>query len=175
MYGNDACISVWSNHRYRLPLGGIAVNSSTHTSHGKRHKDTMISKPPHHRATRAPSAAFPEVSSLAVKDLVKIFKLLSDETRLRVLLYLGRPEELHVRALCERLGQNQPVVSHHLSLLRMAGFVESRRDGKRNYYRILPDRFQQLLDVMFAKVPKRERRIRFENYVLSYAPDRDEA
>ena len=151
------------------------MGASPKSSNGTRHKDKMISKSRNRTATGAQRAAFPEVSNRAVKDLVEVFKLLSDETRLRVLLYLGRPEELHVRALCERLGQNQPVVSHHLSLLRVAGLVESRRDGKHNYYRILPDRFQHLLDVMFAKVPKRERRIRFENYVLSYAPDGDGA
>ena len=46
------------------------------------------------------------------RDLVQIFKLLSDETRLRVLMYLYREGELHVSALCERLQQSQPAVSH---------------------------------------------------------------
>ena len=133
----------------------------------------MISQPPDRKAATAQRAVLPEVSSPAVKDLVQIFKLLGDETRLRVLLYLGRPEELHVRALCERLGQSQPVVSHHLSLLRVAGLVDSRRDGKHNYYRILPDRFQHLLETMFAEVPEPQRQIRFEDYVLRYAPDRE--
>ena len=36
------------------------------------------------------------------QDLVQTFKLLSDETRLRVLMYLMREGELHVTALCER-------------------------------------------------------------------------
>lgn len=105
-----------------------------------------------------------------VKDLVKVFKLLSDETRLRVLLYLTQDRELHVRALCELLDQSQPAVSHHLALLRVAGLIESRREGKHNYYHILPDRFETLLDTVFTGVPKDQRRIRFEDYVLSYAP-----
>jgi len=111
-----------------------------------------------------------EAADAVVKDLVKVFKLLSDETRLRILLYLSRHEELHVRALCEILGQSQPAVSHHLALLRVSELIEPRRDGKHNFYRIVPRRFEQLLDTVFSAVPDGERRIRFEDYVLSYAP-----
>ena len=110
----------------------------------------------------------PEVSDDTVKDLVRIFKLLSDETRLRILLYLMRRKELHVRALCEILGQSQPAVSHHLAVLRVAELIEPRREGKHNFYRILPARFEQVLDTLFATVPKQDRSIRFEDYVLSY-------
>jgi ArsR family transcriptional regulator len=116
------------------------------------------------------SAQAPDVSDDIVKDLVKVFKLLSDETRLRILLYLMRQKELHVRALCEILGQSQPAVSHHLALLRVAELIEPRREGKHNFYRILPARFEQVLDMLFASVPKQDRSIRFEDYVLSYAP-----
>lgn len=105
-----------------------------------------------------------------VKDLVRLFKLLSDETRLRILFYLLGSKELHVRALCEILHQSQPAVSHHLALLRVAELIEARREGKHNYYHILPQRFEQLLDMLFAAVPKRDRAVRFEDYVLSHAP-----
>jgi ArsR family transcriptional regulator, arsenate/arsenite/antimonite-responsive transcriptional repressor len=106
------------------------------------------------------------------KDLVRVFKLLADETRLRILLYLVQRDELHVRALCELLGHSQPAVSHHLALLRMAGLISARREGKHNYYHVLPARVKQLLDVLFADVPEANRRLRFEDYVLSYAPAR---
>jgi ArsR family transcriptional regulator len=128
----------------------------------------MISK--YNDGETAFSATLPEVPDAIVKDMVKVFKLLSDETRLRILLYLTRTHELHVRALCDILKQSQPAVSHHLALLRVAELIESRREGKHNYYRLLPHRFEELLDLVFAAVPKDERRIRFEDYVLSYAP-----
>src|SRR5487761_1865189 len=95
-------------------------------------------------------ASPPKVSDSVVKDLVKVFKLLSDETRLRILLHLTRTEELHVRAFCEMLRQSQPAVSHHLALLKAAELVELRREGKHNYYRLQPRRFQELLDRAFA-------------------------
>jgi ArsR family transcriptional regulator, arsenate/arsenite/antimonite-responsive transcriptional repressor len=115
----------------------------------------------------------PELAETTVKEFVSIFKLLSDETRLRILFYLTQRDELHVRALCSILGQSQPAVSHHLALLRVAGLIEPRRSGKHNYYHILPQRFQDLLDTLFSAVPEEDRRIRFENYVLSYSPVAD--
>jgi ArsR family transcriptional regulator len=115
-------------------------------------------------------AGVPAMSEQGVKDLVKVFKLLSDETRLRILLYLTRCPELHVRAICDRLGQSQPAVSHHLALLRVAGLIESRREGKHNFYHLVPQRFEQLLEMVFETVPGEDRQIRLQDYVLRYAP-----
>ena len=69
-------------------------------------------------------------------NLTQVFKLLADESRLRILLTLAREGEMHVSALCAMLNQSQPAVSHHLTLLRMAGLVGFRRDGKFNFYRL---------------------------------------
>lgn len=114
----------------------------------------------------------PQVPDELIADLVKVFKLLSDETRMHILMYLTRTPELHVRALCDLLGQSQPAVSHHLALLRAAQLIELRREGKHNFYHLVPQRFQAVLDLVFAHVPAENRRIRFEDYVLSYQPQR---
>jgi ArsR family transcriptional regulator len=78
--------------------------------------------------------------------------------------------ELHVRALCERLGESQPAVSHHLALMRSAGLIDRRREGKHNFYSLRTDRFVKLLDIFFAAMPEGNRRVRFEDYVLSHMP-----
>ncbi len=109
--------------------------------------------------------------SAAAGNLVQLFKMLADETRLQILYFLMQREELNVRTLCELLGQSQPAVSHHLALLREAGMLECRRDGKHNFYHLVPKRLQGYLDEVFAVTPDQGRRVRIEDSVLSYTRD----
>jgi ArsR family transcriptional regulator len=112
---------------------------------------------------------FPELSSELEKELVQVFKLLSDETRLRILVYLAREAELHVTALCDRLGQSQPAVSHHLALLRVAGLIKARRDGKHNYYSVRHSRFRGLIEQVFQNISDSGKdQFRFDEFVLTH-------
>jgi len=67
-------------------------------------------------------------------ELQKIFKLLSDSTRMRILHLLER-EELMVQELMEVLGMAQSRVSRHLAILREARLLIDRRDGTYVFYR----------------------------------------
>ena len=87
-----------------------------------------------------------------LKDAAASFKLLSDETRLRVLSLLIHQGELNVRTLCQQLDQSQPAVSHHLALLREAGLIRARRDGKHNFYRCLPEKMDSFMDFAWRNV-----------------------
>lgn len=119
--------------------------------------------------TQTDNHTFPELSQELEKDLVQVFKLLSDETRLRILLYLMREKELHVSALCDRLEQSQPAVSHHLALLRVAGLIEARRDGKHNFYSVRHGHFHRLIEELFQSIGNADKdEIRFEDFVLSH-------
>lgn len=60
-------------------------------------------------------------------------KVLSDPTRLRVLALLLK-EELSVAELQDILGMAQSRISSQLALLRQAGFVQDRREGKKAFY-----------------------------------------
>src|SRR3954447_14170233 len=115
----------------------------------------------------------PEVSEQSIRELAQVFKLLSDETRLRILFYLALSEnrELHVTDLCHRLGQSQPAVSHHLALLRVSGLIESRREGKHNFYSVRTDHFGELLLSLFTAAGEapRNKKYRFHDFVLSYS------
>ncbi len=124
---------------------------------------------------RQAETRFPQLSNQLEKDLVQVFKLLSDETRLRILLYLVREQELHVTALCEKLGQSQPAVSHHLALLRVAGLIEARRDGKHNFYSVRQTHFHRLMEELFNSIgdPDTEA-IRFDEFVLTHESDNAE-
>lgn len=113
-------------------------------------------------------AVMPPVSEQAVRELAQVFKLLSDETRLRILLYLAQNNELHVTDLCTRLGQSQPAVSHHLALLRVSGLIESRREGKHNFYSVRTDHFGELLISLFSSTGDMPKKIRFHDFTLTY-------
>ena len=67
----------------------------------------------------------------------KTLKILSDSTRLRLLALLLK-EELSVAELQEILGMAQSRISSQLALLRQAGFVTDRRDGKKAFYSLRP-------------------------------------
>jgi len=67
------------------------------------------------------------------KDVMACLKALGDETRVRMILLLMRGE-LCVCQINEVLGISQPLASRHLSILRTAGLVDARREGKMMYY-----------------------------------------
>ncbi len=75
----------------------------------------------------------PGMSELEMKQLTSLFRLLSDKTRLTIVLLLSRGER-NVTSLCEELNLPQPTVSHHLGLLRESKVVSNRRSGKQVFY-----------------------------------------
>lgn len=75
------------------------------------------------------------VEESRLKDMAELFTALSDTTRLRI-LNLMREDEICVCFFSEALGESQPKISRHLAMLRKAGLVEARRDGKWMHYSI---------------------------------------
>jgi ArsR family transcriptional regulator len=66
----------------------------------------------------------------------QFFRALADRTRLRLLNLLG-DGEVCVCFFVEVLRMSQPKISRHLSYLRRAGVVASRREGKWMHYRLI--------------------------------------
>jgi ArsR family transcriptional regulator, arsenate/arsenite/antimonite-responsive transcriptional repressor len=133
-------------------------------------REPAVHQPGEVRATDSHAERrFPELSSEFEKELVQVFKLLSDETRLRILVYLTREGELHVTALCDRLGQSQPAVSHHLALLRVAGLIKARRDGKHNFYSVRQARFRRLMEQVLQSIGDPGKgQIKFDEFIVTH-------
>ena len=73
-------------------------------------------------------------------DYVPFFKAFCNSTRAQIIEFLLGGE----RCVCEMTGPldvSQPLVSHHLALLRDAGLVRMRNEGARTYYSIDWERF----------------------------------
>lgn len=68
---------------------------------------------------------------------LKLLRALSDPTRLRIIALLER-EELSVNELQEITRMGQSRISTHLGLLQEAALVQSRREGKRTFYKLQP-------------------------------------
>jgi len=132
------------------------------------------------KKSAAPKAAAPKAAAPAtrnrsknakldtsIRELGQVFKLLSDETRLRILYLLISNEQLNVTALCNELHQSQPAVSHHLALLRVAGIIVARRDGKHNFYTVRPEAFDSLLLHMLSALGPIPKKITLEHFTLT--------
>lgn len=77
--------------------------------------------------------------------LADFFKLLSGETRIKILLALSEAE-LCVCDLSETLKMSISAVSHQLKELREGGMVKFRRDGKENYYSLEIQHLEPILE-----------------------------
>ena len=77
-----------------------------------------------------------------------LFKALADPTRRALLERLLLEGELNVRALTEQAGVSQPAVSKHLGVLKQAGLVLERPEGRVVHYRAEPKGLAPLMDWM---------------------------
>jgi len=93
-----------------------------------------------------------------METFAKIFKSLSDETRLKMLCLLLKGDELCVCDLMETLQISQSKASRHLRYLLNAGLVKDRREAVWVYYRIndLPSKEQkEILKTLKAVLPRK--------------------
>ncbi len=70
---------------------------------------------------------------------VDFARALADETRQKI-MSLCCCEWMSVGDIAERIGVTQPTVSHHLAILREAGLVEAREEGRQTFYTLNQDR-----------------------------------
>lgn len=83
-----------------------------------------------------------------MKELTLAAKAFADPTRVRVLMAL-RGRELCVCELCDVLMVTQSTLSTHLQVIREAGLVSARKQGKWMYYAIAPSA-GRLVDALFG-------------------------
>ena len=71
-----------------------------------------------------------------MREFLTLTKAMSDETRLRTLMLL-QERELCVCQIIEMLGLAPSTVSKHMSILKQAGLVETHKEGRWIYYRLV--------------------------------------
>lgn len=86
----------------------------------------------------------------------QLFHALSDETRIGILEKLRSGEQC-VCDLQDDLDAAQSRLSFHLRVLREAGLVTDRREGRWSYYSIVPDALKEVHDLAVAMQPSKLR------------------
>jgi ArsR family transcriptional regulator, arsenate/arsenite/antimonite-responsive transcriptional repressor len=76
---------------------------------------------------------------MSTLDTVLFAKALADETRQKI-MHICCCTELPVSEIVEKLNVTQPTVSHHLAVLREAGLVNVREEGKQTFYSLNQER-----------------------------------
>ena len=89
--------------------------------------------------------AGPALSDSEAGELERLFSVLADRQRIKILNLLASAEDsVCVCELVPALGLKQPTVSYHLKQLSQAGLVERERRGTFAYYRLVPGALERV-------------------------------
>ena len=86
----------------------------------------------------------------AVKTQSRLFKALSDKTRLKIMMLLDI-REMCVCEIMVALNLTQPTASHHLGILEAVGLVKDRHEGKWVFYSLENKRVMKFMKALMHK------------------------
>lgn len=96
---------------------------------------------------KSPLRKRPLITVEQAEELIGLFQVLANATRLRLLHALERGSELSVTELADTIGMRPQGVSNQLQRLRDRGILTSRREGNRIFYRVADPCVTSLLDL----------------------------
>ena len=101
---------------------------------------------------RVAAAAQRVPSAEEAVEVAELFRLLGDPVRARIMYALTGANEMCVGDLALATGTSESSVSYALRLLRTAGVVRNRREGRLIYYRLVDDFMAELLELLRRQV-----------------------
>ncbi|GGE70400.1 ArsR/SmtB family transcription factor [Priestia taiwanensis] len=84
-----------------------------------------------------------------MSGMVKLFKALADQTRMKIAFSLYKEEELCVCDVANVIDSSIATASHHLRLLKNLGLAKMRKEGKLVYYSLDDDHVKDLIRVAY--------------------------
>jgi DNA-binding transcriptional ArsR family regulator len=108
------------------------------------------------------------LASETLARLARLFNLLSDESRLRMVLTLSRTGQADVSALAALVGLSEKAVSHHLTVMRLAGLISHHRSGKKYLYRLESGHVPGLLERVLADTDNGQELLQLGGFTLTY-------
>jgi ArsR family transcriptional regulator, lead/cadmium/zinc/bismuth-responsive transcriptional repressor len=107
------------------------------------------------KATQKSPARPRRLTEAAIAELADMFRLMSDPTRLRIILAcLDQPAS--VGDMASKLGSSPSLVSHHLRLLRAARLLQAERQGRQVFYLVTDEHVRRMLTDMAEHVEESE-------------------
>lgn len=88
----------------------------------------------------------------SLEKISQVFKLLGDQRRMSILIYLKEENELSVTELMEKLAMEQSALSHQLRLLKDAHLVTSSVLGKNRIYRLKDHHVYEIINQIMEHV-----------------------
>lgn len=82
--------------------------------------------------------------TLSVNQLADMAKVLSHPARISILNYIGDCDGCLCKDISETIKLSQPTTSQHLQVIKKAGLLKSKFEGKSQYYRINVDKLNKL-------------------------------
>ncbi|SDC00468.1 MULTISPECIES: ArsR/SmtB family transcription factor [unclassified Candidatus Frackibacter] len=106
-----------------------------------------------------------KISNKSIHEFrANIAKALAHRTRMEIVDLLAEKKERCVGELTEILDVSQSAVSKHLSTLKQAGIIASRKEGLKNYYYLeapcIVDFFACLDDILIKELDQRKKEIK---------------
>ncbi len=83
-----------------------------------------------------------------LEESSKVLRALAHPLRMRILAFIDQHETIHVNHIYNTLNLEQSITSQHLRILRVAGLVETERQGKFVHYRIAYQRLRATLQAV---------------------------
>jgi DNA-binding transcriptional ArsR family regulator len=88
-----------------------------------------------------------QLDNVKIPNVTKIFKALSDETRMKIAYALTLEDELCVCDVANIVGATTATASHHLRHLKSLGLAKYRKQGKLVYYSLDDEHVNQLIQI----------------------------
>lgn len=92
-----------------------------------------------------------QLSKELISHAVSFFKVVGDETRMKILCTIAH-DEVCVNDIAENVGMSKSAVSHQLKILKDAGLVKTRRDGKNIFYSLDDQHVVDIMDIAFIHI-----------------------
>ena len=83
------------------------------------------------------------IDNESLSEAASLLRAINHKLRMEILLYIDQNDKINVNKIYNTLNLEQSITSQHLRILRMAGIVETQRDGKFIFYTINYDKLDK--------------------------------